>query len=233
MPEFRQADSIYDDHDAIAAEVNMGKHRDIVGGLWDEIGDLQFNFLRSHELRQDDRLLDIGCGSLRGGIRFIAYLRPGNYWGIDSNAALLEAGYGIELAASGLTSRLPRDRLLCDSEFRFDRLSTCFDVAVAQSLFTHLSANRIRLCLYRLAAVMRPGGRLFATFFQVDEQHPFDREFVHPRGATTYGFKDPFHYRLSEFEGILSGLPWQMTWVGDWEHPRSQKIAILQRLSNE
>jgi len=229
MPELSQADSIYDDHATIADRVKEGDHRALIGGLWDEVGDLQFDFLKERGLQPEDCLLDIGCGSMRGGVRFAAYLQPGNYWGVDSSEALLEAGYNIELSQAGLASRVPRDHLLCDDEFRFDKLGAAFDIAIAQSLFTHLSANRIRLCLHRLAAVMRPGGRLFATLFLVDEHHPFDSEFQHPRGITTSGFKDPFHYRLSEFEHILIGLPWRLTWVGDWKHPRDQKMAILER----
>ncbi len=38
-----------------------------VGGLWDEIGQLQFDFLRAKGLLPRHKLLDFGCGSLRGG----------------------------------------------------------------------------------------------------------------------------------------------------------------------
>jgi hypothetical protein len=37
-------------------------------------------------------------------------------------------------------------------------------MAIAQSVFTHVSLNQMRLCLYRLARVMRPGGTFYATF---------------------------------------------------------------------
>src|SRR3979409_2149502 len=61
-------------------------HRAAVGGRWEEIGELQFQFLRTHGLEPQHRLLDIGCGSLRGGVRFVSYLDPGNYFGIDISA---------------------------------------------------------------------------------------------------------------------------------------------------
>jgi hypothetical protein len=90
--------SKYYDRDAIAREVAAGKHRETVGGKWDEIGILQFEYLVAKTLRPEHRLLDIGCGCLRGGVHFIRYLDPTNYFGIDVNQSLLDAGYNVELA---------------------------------------------------------------------------------------------------------------------------------------
>lgn len=42
-------------------------HREYVGGMWDEIGKLQFNFLLSRGLRPEHVFLDIACGPLGGG----------------------------------------------------------------------------------------------------------------------------------------------------------------------
>jgi hypothetical protein len=58
-------------------------HRKAVGGLWDEIGRLQFDYFVSQGLVPHHRLLDLGCGSLRGGVHFIAYLDPDRYSGVD------------------------------------------------------------------------------------------------------------------------------------------------------
>jgi hypothetical protein len=44
-------------------------HRAYVGGLWEEIGRLQFEFLLRHGLAPSDCFLNIACGSLRGGVR--------------------------------------------------------------------------------------------------------------------------------------------------------------------
>src|SRR5208282_4584116 len=74
------------------AEIRSGSHREFVGGMWDEIGALQFEFLKEQGLAPGHRLVDIGCGCLRGGVHFVPYLQKGGYCGIDLNASLIEAG---------------------------------------------------------------------------------------------------------------------------------------------
>ncbi len=54
-----------------------------IGGMWEIIGEVQFEFLVSQGLKPQHRLLDIGCGTLRGGRHFIAYLEAEKYTGID------------------------------------------------------------------------------------------------------------------------------------------------------
>ena len=81
-------------------------HRQMVGGLWDEMGQLQFDFLVRQGLSPEHRLLDIACGCLRGGVHFVRYLQPGNYYGVDVNAPLLERGR-YELASAGIAELQP------------------------------------------------------------------------------------------------------------------------------
>ena len=77
--------------------IKKAGHRQYVGGYWDEIGRLQFEYLVSQGLRPHHYLLDIACGALRAGIHFIPYLEPGHYLGIDKEADLIQAGTEKEL----------------------------------------------------------------------------------------------------------------------------------------
>ena len=61
----------------VVAAVMSGKHRNSVGGMWDEIGGLQRDFVLGEGLTPDMRLLDIGCGCLRAGVHFVRYLNAG------------------------------------------------------------------------------------------------------------------------------------------------------------
>ena len=58
-------------------------HRGYVGGMWEEIGKVQIDFMVGQGLRPDDVFVDVACGSLRAGRHFISYLDPANYLGLD------------------------------------------------------------------------------------------------------------------------------------------------------
>ena len=197
----------YNTH-VIARRVAFGEHREVIGGLWDDIGQLQFEYLVSAGLLPEHRLIDIGCGCLRGGVHFVRYLAPGNYVGVDRNNSLLDAGYNIELAEVGLQDRLPRENLICVENFDFARTGGNFDFALAHSVFTHLPSNHIRRCLTRLAEVMRVGGVFFATFFELPRGAVASEPYCHsPGDVTTYDDADPYHYWLSDMFYATSKLP--------------------------
>jgi len=222
----------YDDTKAIETGVAEGRHRGLVGGMWDEIGQLQFAYLSANGLTPGARLLDIGCGSLRGGVHFVGYLEPGHYFGLDSNPSLLEAGYEKELGPLGLQDKLPRANLATDGEFRFEGYDEPFDFALAQSLFTHLPINHLRLCLARLWPRMKVGGRFFATFFLMPDDHPIGEPLVHAiGGVTTRDWRDPYHYYVRDLAYAAEGLPWRLIVRGDWNHPRDQQMVEFVRVA--
>lgn len=208
-------------------EIAAGDHRALVGGHWEELGRHQFEFLTDEGLDPTDRLLDIGCGALRGGIHFIRYLEPGRYHGIDSNASLVRAGLEVELPAAGIADRRPR--LLVDDSFEFARFGTSFDVALAQSLFTHLPVNSIERCLVRAAQVLERGARLYATYFEAPEPHHLD-PLEQLDGIVTRSDADPYHYHFSLFPFLVSNLPLRVTNRGAWDHPRGQHMLVFERL---
>ena len=63
---FQQGDYLkaYAEHTNLKAQIDPAM---AIGGLWDEMGKHQFEFLQSKGLEPQHKLLDIGCGSLRGG----------------------------------------------------------------------------------------------------------------------------------------------------------------------
>ena len=52
--------------------------------LWEMKREFQIRFLRQAGLSPEHYLLDIGCGTLRGGIPLIDYLETGHYFGLES-----------------------------------------------------------------------------------------------------------------------------------------------------
>jgi 2-polyprenyl-3-methyl-5-hydroxy-6-metoxy-1,4-benzoquinol methylase len=212
-------------------DVDRVERLDAIDELSDQLADLLPRFMIDHGLRPQHSLLDIGCGSLLGGVRFIRYLEAGNYVGVDIDQSLLDGGFATELKKSGLQDKMPRENLVCISEFEFDRLGRRFDFALAHSLFTHLTFNRIRRCLERLAPVTNIDGRFFATFFELPQAASPSLGYTHhPGDVVTYDTNDPYHYKLADFFYAASGLPWRVRYIGNWSHPRGQRMLEFIRV---
>jgi len=222
------SDSAYDNRDLIMERMRHGQHRKVIGGAWDEMGALQRDFLIAEGLLPGHRLLDVGCGALRGGVTLIPYLDPGKYWGIDKNAALLEVGWSVELADAGLTARQPREQLVGLPDFEFASLGVQFDYAIAQSVFTHLSLNRIRRCLARLAPCMEKGARFYATFFELEPGADRESEQLHqPGGMISHSSSSFYHYSQRDLAFVIEDLAWELRYLGDWGHPRGQRMLLF------
>lgn len=210
-------------------EIAAGVHRDMVGGMWEEVGRLQLDFLQREGLAPGSTLLDVGCGCLRAGVHFVRFLEPGRYYGIDVNASLVRAGLEHELPRAGLAGRLPPDHLLVNGAFEGRRFGVAFDYALAQSVFTHLPAAQIAGALRELARCVRPGGRLYATFFECAGRQVPESLVHEPGGVTSFRDRDPFHYRFRDLAASCAGLPWNPLYLGGWGHPRDQRMIRFER----
>ena len=201
-------------------------HRETVGGMWDEIGRLQFDFLVDQGLKPEHRLLDVGCGSFRGGVHFIPYLDEGHYYGLDASAEILRAGCDMELPRHGLESR--KIHLVCNDQFDFRLLGEGFEFAIAQSVFTHLPWNSILRCLVNIRAVLAPDGKFFATFFLDHDGRHRTSPLLHTRGGvTTLPDRDPYHYEFDVFQDLARRAALNLRYFGDWNHPRDQKMLMF------
>jgi cyclopropane fatty-acyl-phospholipid synthase-like methyltransferase len=208
------------------ADVDLREHRRRVGGFWERMGAQQLAYLTDRGLQPHHRLLDIGCGSLRGGVHLVRHLQAGHYAGIDRSARALEAGRR-ELAEAGLSDQ--QVQLTRTREFDFD-FGMRFDFALAQSVFTHLPLNTIQLCLNRVQHHMVPGGQLFATYFP----NPHGRGHTEPimtevRPRPTYPHKDPYYYDVETFAWLCEPTSWRVSNLGGWDHPRGQHMLHFVR----
>lgn len=206
------------------SDIDQGIHRLFVGGMWEEIGALQFEFLCAQGLKPHHTLLDVGCGSLRGGIHFVPYLDTGNYYGLDINASLIDAGKR-ELAAINALSKEPH--LLVDDQFRFSRFGAQIDYALAISVFSHLYVNHIQRCLIEMKKVLKNDGVFYATFFVAP--HPLHLDDIHhqPGGVVSHFDQDPFHYALSEIEAMAASVGFRAEHISTWQHPRNQQMIAF------
>ena len=193
-------------------------HRDYVGGKWEEIGKLQFNYLVSEGLKPKDIFLDIACGSLRAGIHFINYLNKGNYLGIDKEKELIDLGIEKELGKEVSLSKSPE--FVVSDKFEFNKFSKIPNYSIAQSLFTHLVEDDIKLCLKNLKEFVgdKPH-KFYATFFEVDVPTEGELEYSHSHAS--------FFYTKVQMEQFGKETGWKFKYIGDWNHPRDQKIVLF------
>ena len=207
-----------------ASEIAAKEHRAFVGGLWEEVGQIQFEFMKVQGLLPEHKLIDVGCGAMRGGIHFVNYLDKGNYFGLDINASLIDAAK-VELNSYNLIHKSPN--LLVNDTFEFSLFNTKFDFAIAVSVFTHLFMNNILRCLVEINRVLSPGGRFYATFFQSPHSAYLDPLRHTPGTITTYYDRDPFHYSFAEMQNMATIANLKVQLVDDWLHPRDQKMLCF------
>ena len=170
-----------------------GRHRDIVGGRWEETGDTVIPLLFDLGLRRSDRFLDIGAGALRLGCRIIPELPPGHYWATDASGALMRRGWEVELTPDQ-QARLPLDQLIEDAEFRFPGVPTDIDFALCFAVFTHLPLSSLRQGLAGVRARFPALRRLLFTVFLATDEAAFAAPYRQRDGVVTHPDRTPWHH---------------------------------------
>jgi hypothetical protein len=202
--------------DDTSEEVHRIGHRAFIGGdgdYWERVSKLQFEFMVQQGLKPSDVFVDVACGSLRGGMRFIDYLEPAHYLGIDKHIELIIYGVAKELGVDQFQKKRPK--FVISEIFEFSKFGSAPNFGIAQSLFSHLTEDDIRLCLSNLRAIAAPGCRFFVTF------HKSEKEIANPAASHFY---DYFAYTLAQMEALGQETGWKPNYIGDWGHPRGQHM---------
>lgn len=106
------------------------------GKLWSMKRDFQFQFLGDMGLNPEHFLFELGCGTLRGGLPIIQYLKEGHYFGVEVREKALNEGRK-ELRESGLASKTPI--LLLSSSVADLNVDRTFDFIWAFSVLIHMN----------------------------------------------------------------------------------------------
>jgi SAM-dependent methyltransferase len=136
------------------------------------------HFVALGGLQPTERVLDIGSGIGRMARPLTGYLSGGGtYDGFDINAegiAWCRRRYRAHPTFTFQTADLynrrynPAGTQSADA-FDFPYADASFDFALATSVFTHLLEGEAARYVAEAARVLAPGGRLFATWFLLDE----------------------------------------------------------------
>lgn len=177
-----------------------GRHRDIVGGRWEETGKIQMQLLLDAGLQPQHQLLDIGAGALRLGCKAVPYLDPGHYWATDLSGALMRQGHKTELADP---ARLPTDHLIEDGNFDFPGLPASITHALAFAVFTHLPINHLRRALTQMQARFPMLEVLLFTVFLAPDAATALTPLRQPDGVVTHDTRAPYHMLAEDVEHLL------------------------------
>lgn len=187
------------------------------GELWQEKRQFQIDFLKSHGLQPQHRFLDVGCGTLRGGIPVIAYLEPAHYVGLEVREHVLDEAWK-ELAEHHLTDKQPS--LLLSHDFATLQCDMQFDFAWAFSVLIHMSDEIAANCLGFVSRHLDAGGVFFANV-HIGER----RDAAGGRGFPVVTRPLDFYQQLSADAGLaladlgtLESLGHRMGRTGDHHH---------------
>jgi SAM-dependent methyltransferase len=128
--------------------------------LWEMKRAFQIDYLRRVGLLPRHTLLDIGCGTLRGGIPVIDYLEKGHYAGADVREEVIGEARK-ELAEAGLEGKEPT--LVAVKDIGSLDLGRTFDYAWAFSVLLHMPDPVMEATMGCVARHLAPEGSFYAN----------------------------------------------------------------------
>lgn len=148
-------------------------------------GERILDWLRLHAgLGPDTDVLDAGCGDGRVASALARSGHRGRYYGYDVNRRRIEGlkrlfrtkeNFRFDFADVRHSYYHPHGRI-DPAEFTFPYQDGVVDLAFFNSIFTHMRSTVIRRHLAECRRCLRPGGRLWASFFipdrYVDPDYP-------------------------------------------------------------
>jgi len=131
-------------------------------------------------LRPEHRVLDVGCGVGRMAVPLTRYLGDGgSYEGFDivpeaiawctANITARHPNFRFQLAEIH-NSRYSPDVTLQARDYRFPYRKRSFDFVFLTSIFTHMLPEDVVHYVGEIARVLKPGGKLLATFYLLNEE---------------------------------------------------------------
>ena len=154
----------------------------IGAGDFDRIGEVFLgHFIKVGGLKENETVLDIGCGTGRMAIPMMKYLSAsGRYHGFDISQK------AIAWCQRAITSRKQNFNFhyaniynkeynshgkVSAAEYRFPCEDASVDFAFATSVFTHMRGGEVEHYLAELNRTLKPSGRAMVSFFILDEEN--------------------------------------------------------------
>lgn len=130
-------------------------------GVWNESRDFQIDFLTRMGLQPQHKVLDIGCGPLRGGIPLIRYLDQNNYTGIDIRPQVIKEAHQ-QIIKAKLSGKNPS--ILATNSFGRNELpKEKYDFIWCFQVLYHLDDELLDACLQQISRFLKPGAACYTN----------------------------------------------------------------------
>ncbi|PPK46295.1 SAM-dependent methyltransferase [Trinickia symbiotica] len=191
-------------------------HRAWVGppDYYDRLGAVQFVTLLLLGLREEHFLLDIGCGSLRGGRFPLLYLNSDRYFGIEPEEWCLRQGIEAEVGSALIS--LKRPKFSFNSDFSASEFNCQFDYIIAAGIFMHASKTQIKTCLTSVSRSLRSHGKFLAAFLAGDSDST----------NTDWSYPEVQYYKSSTLNSLAEECGLDLALI-DAPHPLGHQWIVL------
>ncbi len=153
----------------------------IGGGNYRKLGEvfLQY-FIELGHLQKNAAVLDVGCGIGRMAAPLTKYLSTeGRYEGFDivqegtdwskKNITVRFPNFQFQFADIWNKIYNPRGKFQASS-YKFPYPDNTFDFCFLTSVFTHMLSSDVHQYLKEISRTLKPGGKIFATYFLLNEE---------------------------------------------------------------
>ena len=197
--------------------------------LFDEGTRTVFEFLLRHGLlREEYRVLDIGCGPLRVGRHLILFLNPGCYYGVEPAEQMLKCGLEEEVIRPFgerlLKWKAPTFSHVSNSDFSSFGYAP-FKLVFSYQVFIHCGPEQLRQCLRSVRDALFAGGKFVFTIWLADK----DRH-VPKTAGEPYNYGAASHlmtfYRRDTLEAIVKEEGFKLDFIEKSEEYRFHWVVV-------
>jgi len=197
------------------------------GGDLKKVGERFLEIFRTMAgLRPEHRVLEVGCSVGRMALPLTGYLAPpGGYEGLDIVRASIRwcrAAIGRKAKhfrfthADVFNGEYNPGGEIAAEQYTFPFPDGSFDFVFLTSVFTHMMPAAVRRYLDEVRRVVKPGGRVLATFFLIPETRTESAAWLEHEGPG---------YRTSNPDRPEEAIAYEESVVRSWFHSAGLAIA--------